>query len=58
MLLGGDHQKITEYRFISAVAQTLKKRPDLIVAKDFSNEEILLLKRAGLLDQVNRLKTV
>ncbi len=56
VLLEGDHQKIKEYRFISAVTQTLKKRPDLIVTKDFNSTESLLLERAGLLEQVNQLK--
>lgn len=56
VLCGGDHQKIREYRFISAVAQTLSKRSELIQARDFSKKERMLLKDAGLIDQVDQVK--
>jgi tRNA (guanine37-N1)-methyltransferase len=54
VLLSGDHAAIAEWRLITSVRQTLKKRPELLAQAVFSKEELRLLKNNRLLDQVER----
>ena len=52
VLLGGDHARIEQYRFLESVRETLNRRPDLLVGIEFSAAEKKQLKKAGFLKQV------
>ncbi len=58
VLLGGDHGKISTYRFLESVRETLKRRPQLFVAVEFSAAEIQILKKAGLYQDIQTAVTV
>lgn len=55
-LLSGDHGKIESYRFCLAVRRTIERRPELIQQLQFSKNEITLLRKNGLYDQVKKLQ--
>ncbi|RUM41327.1 MAG: tRNA (guanosine(37)-N1)-methyltransferase TrmD, partial [Desulfocapsa sp.] len=54
VLLGGDHAQIEQYRFLESVRETLNRRPALLSAVNFSAAEKEKLKKAGLLEQVQK----
>jgi tRNA (guanine37-N1)-methyltransferase len=56
-LLTGDHAAIKDWRLTAAVKQTLIKRPELLAAVEFSSAEKKVLARAGLWDEVSRLRS-
>jgi tRNA (guanine37-N1)-methyltransferase len=58
VLLSGDHAAITEWRLVTSVRQTLKYRPDLLARAVFSKEELQILKKNNLLDEVERLGNI
>jgi len=51
-LLSGNHQLITDYRFLASVKRTLKRRPELIKKTNFSHNEIKVLRQYGLYDSI------
>jgi tRNA (guanine37-N1)-methyltransferase len=55
-LLSGNHGEIEKYRFIQSVKRTLRKRPDLILKENFSSSEKKLLKKNGLLEEIEGLR--
>lgn len=54
VLLSGDHAAIAEWRLVTAVRQTLAKRPELLGRTVFSEEELRLLKKNRLLAAVEK----
>ncbi|MBU0483164.1 MAG: tRNA (guanosine(37)-N1)-methyltransferase TrmD [Proteobacteria bacterium] len=56
VLLSGDHAAVDEWRFLAAVRQTLKKRPELIGKVDFSGQELITLEKHGLAAEINTLQ--
>lgn len=52
VLLSGDHVEIEKYRFLESVRETLERRPDLLAQFEFSDDELKLLKKAGMLDRI------
>jgi tRNA (guanine37-N1)-methyltransferase len=52
VLLGGDHARIEEYRFLESVRETLNRRPALLADREFSAAEKKQLEKAGLLEQI------
>jgi tRNA (guanine37-N1)-methyltransferase len=57
ILLSGDHARITEYRFVESVRETLRRRPELLLRVAFSPAEEKLLQEAGLYGQVLQART-
>jgi tRNA (guanine37-N1)-methyltransferase len=57
-LLSGDHGLIEQHRFLESVCETLRRRPALLVAVDFSPAEKKVLKKAGLWHQVQQVRVV
>ncbi len=53
-LLSGNHELIADYRFLASVKRTLKQRPDLVKKEKFSSNELKVLRRHGLYDDVIR----
>lgn len=49
VLLSGNHQKITEYRFCESVKRTMQVRPDLMNGFSASPEQENWMKKAGLI---------
>jgi tRNA (guanine37-N1)-methyltransferase len=43
VLLSGDHKKIAEWRLKESLRRTLHRRPDMLDARDLSDEEKRLL---------------
>jgi tRNA (guanine37-N1)-methyltransferase len=56
ILLSGDHAAIAEWRLITSVQQTLKKRPELLARALFSKEEQRIMKKYRLLEAVEKYK--
>lgn len=56
VLLSGDHKRIEEYRFLESVTRTLRRRPDLLAQEWFSKQEITLLKKNKLYQQIRELQ--
>src|SRR5210317_867219 len=56
ILLSGDHAAIAEWRLITSVQQTLRKRPELLARAVFSKEEQRILKKYRLLEAVEKYK--
>lgn len=54
VLLGGDHQAVAEWRFLASVRATLARRPELLARVEFSKDELLILKKNGLLSVLPR----
>ncbi len=54
VLLSGDHSAIAEWRLVTAVRQTLAKRPEMLARTVFSEEELRLLKKNRLLAAVEK----
>jgi len=52
ILLSGDHAAIAEWRLLTSVLQTLKKRPELLARAHFTEEDRKILKKHNLLDAV------
>lgn len=52
VLLSGDHDEIEKYRFLESVRETLERRPDLLAHVVFTDSELKLLKKAGMLDRI------
>jgi tRNA (guanine37-N1)-methyltransferase len=52
VLLSGDHAKIEKYRFLESVRETLERRPELLAHVEFTDAELKLLKKAGMMDRV------
>lgn len=52
VLLSGDHLEIEKYRFFESVRETLERRPELLANVEFTDEELRLLKKAGLMDEI------
>ena len=52
VLLSGDHEEIEKYRFLESVRETLERRPDLLAHVVFTDKELKLLKKAGMLDRI------
>ncbi|MBU0729982.1 MAG: tRNA (guanosine(37)-N1)-methyltransferase TrmD [Proteobacteria bacterium] len=50
VLLSGDHAAITEWRLKESVMRTKKNRPDLLDNSVFSDKELKILKKSGLID--------
>ncbi|MCB2183851.1 MAG: tRNA (guanosine(37)-N1)-methyltransferase TrmD [Desulfobulbaceae bacterium] len=48
VLLSGDHEKISNWRFAAAVQMTKEKRPDLLADMAFSNEQLQVLADHGV----------
>lgn len=44
VLLSGDHQKIERWRRYQSIRLTKKKRPDLLISTNLSEEELLMIK--------------
>ena len=53
-LLSGNHEEISNYRFLLSVRQTLNRRPDLLRLVQFSAAEQKLLRRHGLFAAVQK----
>jgi tRNA (guanine37-N1)-methyltransferase len=56
VLLSGDHKRIEEYRFIESVIRTLDRRPDLLAQEWFNKQEVALLKKNKLYQQIRVLQ--
>lgn len=56
VLLSGDHKKIEEYRFLESVKRTIDRRPDLLINKWFTKQEVVLLKKNKLYETVRKLQ--
>ena len=54
-LLSGDHKKIRQFRLLESVKRTLERRPDLLSRQGFSPEEMKLLRKHGLDNELNEL---
>jgi len=52
VLLSGDHAAIDRHRLIESVRLTLERRPELLAATRFSPAETKILRREGLLSQI------
>ncbi|MBM9536415.1 tRNA (guanosine(37)-N1)-methyltransferase TrmD [Desulfobulbus alkaliphilus] len=52
VLLSGDHRAIATYRLIESVRITMDRRPDLLATARFTADEQRILKKEGLLEQV------
>ena len=50
VLLSGDHKDIEKWRYAEALKRTAKHRPDLLQKLELSEEDIAILKMAGLVD--------
>lgn len=50
VLLSGNHAAVEEWRFVASVQQTIERRPDLLAGIDFSDKELGILRKHGLLD--------
>ncbi len=48
VLLSGDHEDIKKWRYAEALKRTAKHRPDLLQKLELSEEDIAILKMAGL----------
>jgi tRNA (guanine37-N1)-methyltransferase len=54
VLISGDHSAIAEWRLVTSVQQTLKKRPELLTLAVFSKEELQILEKNKLLEAVEQ----
>jgi len=54
VLLGGDHARVEQYRFLESVRETLYRRPALLAGVEFTAVEKKQLKKAGLFRQVQQ----
>ena len=50
VLLSGDHEDIKKWRYVEALKRTAKHRPDLLQKLELSEEDIAILKMAGLVE--------
>jgi tRNA (guanine37-N1)-methyltransferase len=50
VLLSGDHEDIEKWRYAEALKRTAKHRPDLLQKLELSEEDIAILKMAGLVE--------
>ncbi len=56
VLLSGDHNRISEFRFAESVKRTVERRAELIKVKKFSSKEQKILKKYGLYEKVRTLQ--
>jgi tRNA (guanine37-N1)-methyltransferase len=56
VLLSGDHNRINEFRFAASVQRTVERRPELIRKKHFSRNELKILKKYDLYEEVRTLQ--
>lgn len=56
VLLSGDHNRISEFRFAESVKRTVERRAELIRKKEFSSNELNILKKYGLYKKVRTLQ--
>lgn len=52
VLFSGDHAAVAQHRFLESVQLTLQRRPELLAQVDFTKADRKVLRRAGLLEQV------
>ena len=57
VLLNGNHAEISSYRFAEAVRRTMERRPELLGLERFSREEERLLRRHGLEEMLQAVRT-
>jgi tRNA (guanine37-N1)-methyltransferase len=57
VLLNGNHAEISAYRFAETVRRTMERRPDLLDLERFSREEERLLRRHGLEEMLQAVRT-
>lgn len=57
VLLSGDHEKIREHRLLASARRTLERRADLLPEAHFSRDEIALLQRHGLWQEIEAAAT-
>ena len=50
VLLSGDHKDIEKWRYAEALKRTAKHRPDLLQKLELNEEDLAILKTAGLVD--------
>jgi tRNA (guanine37-N1)-methyltransferase len=58
VLLSGDHAAIAEWRLVTSVIQTLAKRPELLARAVFNDEELRILEKNRLLEDVRKYKDI
>lgn len=56
VLLSGNHEAIEEFRFLDGVQRTAKRRPELLDQVEFSDKEIKILRKHGLLPKEYSIK--
>lgn len=56
-LLSGNHKEIEHTRFIASIKRTLARRPELLTLATFSSDEVKLLKKYRLYDDILKIKT-
>ena len=54
ILLSGDHKKISEYRFLESVRETLARRPELLSHIQFTEDEKKILKKAKIYNLIKK----
>lgn len=55
VLLTGDHQGVAEWRLVASVRQTMRRRPDLLRQAAFGTGELKILKKHGLLADLEKI---
>lgn len=53
VLFSGDHAAVAQHRLLESVRLTLQRRPELLAQVNFTKADRKLLRRAGLLEQVD-----
>lgn len=56
ILLSGNHEEISAYRFVESIRRTVERRPELLRQERFSSTEKLLLKKHDLLRTVEHIQ--
>lgn len=54
VLVNGDHEAIAEWRFVAAVQATMDRRPDLLAGVSFSEKELAILRKKGMLAAIKK----
>ncbi len=57
VLFSGDHAAVAQHRLLESVRLTLQRRPDLLAQVNFTKADRKVLRRAGLLEQVDAVIT-
>ena len=50
VLLSGHHENIEKWRYVEALKRTAKHRPDLLEKLELSEEDLAILREAGLIE--------